>query len=586
MNKGEMNKRACLYARVSSDEQAKGYSLATQLEACRKYCEGHGFEVVGEFSDEFTGASLDRPGLDRLRGLIATDRISEMVVYDLDRLSRKAVYQMLLEEEFGKKGVRVHYVLGQYDDTPEGQLQKQIKAAIAEYEREKVKERSVRGKLGKARAGYVVGNGLPPYGYRYEGEAHKGMLVICEEEARIVRLIFEWFVHGDGDSSPLSCYMIAKKLSEMRVLTWADRWMKWKKRKKEPGVWHSSTVRSILANETYAGTWYYNRWRRSKNKKRLRPRGEWIPVEVPVIISRELWELAQRQLAANRHRTQPKARRKYLLKGMLKCSVCGGTLCGVTYRCRKEHKGKIYNYKNSYYICHGTSLTRSHNFKDQDCTLRSVPREAAEAAVWGYVARLLQEPAMILEGLRCQQEEARSANRALEERVALFDDQIANCERQIELLLDDFLLEEFPRAVLADRKRALDEQLAQLQQERDNITARLEQQEITEAQIQDIEEFCTKVSQGLRRLTFREKRKILELLNVQGIVEQEPDGKKVKHKIRLTGYFPAAEEFLTVKQDMKMSCATVRKPIAFGATICLGLGVAKEAEICYTVVAK
>jgi len=215
-----------------------------------------------------------------------------------------------------------------------------------------------------------------------------------------------------------------------------------------------------------------------------------------------------------------------------------------------------------------------------------VPREAAETAVWGYVEWLLQEPAVMLEGLRGQQEEAKCANRALKERVALIDEQIANCERQIALLLDDFLLEEFPRAILAERKRALDQQLAQLRQERDNTTARLEQQEITQAQIQDIEEFCAMIRARLKRLTFEDKRRILGLLNVQGIVEQEPEEKGVKHKIRLTGYFPAAEEFLTVKQDMPMSCATVRKPIAFGATICSGLRVAKEAEICYTVVAK
>jgi site-specific DNA recombinase len=140
-----MSKRAAVYARVSTDEQGRGYSLPTQLEACREYAERRGFTIAGEFTDEFTGTSLDRPGLDQLRDLIATDNIQAIIIYDLDRLSRRAIHQMLLEEEFAKAGLETHYVLGQYDNTPEGRLQKQIKGAIAEYERAKIEERLKRG---------------------------------------------------------------------------------------------------------------------------------------------------------------------------------------------------------------------------------------------------------------------------------------------------------------------------------------------------------------------------------------------------------------------------------------------------------
>jgi site-specific DNA recombinase len=128
-----MNERVVIYARVSTDEQAKDYSLPTQLEACRKYADEHGVTVIKEFTDDYTGASLDRPGLNRLREYIAADSIGMVIVYDIDRLARKSVYQMLIEEELNRQGIKVEYVNGQYDDTDEGRLQKQIKASIAEY---------------------------------------------------------------------------------------------------------------------------------------------------------------------------------------------------------------------------------------------------------------------------------------------------------------------------------------------------------------------------------------------------------------------------------------------------------------------
>ena len=130
-----MTKRAVIYARVSTDEQTKGYSLPTQLEACRKYAAERGYEISAEFRDDHTGASLDRPGLNQLREFVAAASIEVMVVYDVDRLARKSVYQMLIEEEMNRQGVTVEYVNGQYADTDEGRLQKQSRRALRNMKR-------------------------------------------------------------------------------------------------------------------------------------------------------------------------------------------------------------------------------------------------------------------------------------------------------------------------------------------------------------------------------------------------------------------------------------------------------------------
>ena len=105
-------KQAAIYARVSTDDQAKGYSLATQIDACQQYAMDSGYSIAGTFTDDYSGATLDRPGLNQLREVLVKQPIDVVVIYDIDRLAQKSVYQMLIEEEFGREGARTEYVIG------------------------------------------------------------------------------------------------------------------------------------------------------------------------------------------------------------------------------------------------------------------------------------------------------------------------------------------------------------------------------------------------------------------------------------------------------------------------------------------
>src|SRR5260221_810513 len=127
--------KAVIYARVSTDEQAKGFSLPTQIEECSKYASEKGYEVLYTFTDDYTGESLNRPGLDEMRAFITANHVDSIIILDVDRWARKSIYQMLLEDEFFRAGLNIEYVFGHYPDTVEGRLQKQIKGAIAEYEK-------------------------------------------------------------------------------------------------------------------------------------------------------------------------------------------------------------------------------------------------------------------------------------------------------------------------------------------------------------------------------------------------------------------------------------------------------------------
>src|SRR5687768_6865580 len=151
-------KRAILYARVSTDEQARsGYSLAQQIEALRAYAAREGYEVLEEVQDPGeSGATLERPGLDRVRDLVAGGGVSAVLAQDRDRFSREPAYLYLLREEFTAYGTRIKSLNDRGDDSPEGQLTDGILDQLAKFERAKTAERSRRGKKQKARLGKIL----------------------------------------------------------------------------------------------------------------------------------------------------------------------------------------------------------------------------------------------------------------------------------------------------------------------------------------------------------------------------------------------------------------------------------------------
>ncbi|MBA2712931.1 MAG: recombinase family protein, partial [Rubrobacteraceae bacterium] len=186
----QATKKAVLYARVSTEEQAKrGYSLAQQLEALRGYAVREGYEVIGEVRDEAqSGASLDRPGLDSVRDLVAGGGVSVVLAQDRDRFAREPAYHYLLRREFEEHGCKLKALNDHGNDSPEGELTDGILDQLAKYERAKTAERTRRGRLRKAREGKVPGNGVPDYGFNFK-EARDGYRVNPETMPLVERVI-------------------------------------------------------------------------------------------------------------------------------------------------------------------------------------------------------------------------------------------------------------------------------------------------------------------------------------------------------------------------------------------------------------
>ena len=183
-------KRAILYARVSTDEQARsGYSLAQQLEALRDYASREGYEGLEEVVDPGqSGASLERPGLDRVRDLVATGGAAVVLAQDRDRIAREPAYLFYLREEFAQHNTVLRALNDRGDDSPEGQLTDGILDQIARFERLKIAERSRRGKLRKVREGKLLAPPTPRYGFKLN--AARDAYEVDEAEMEVIRRIF------------------------------------------------------------------------------------------------------------------------------------------------------------------------------------------------------------------------------------------------------------------------------------------------------------------------------------------------------------------------------------------------------------
>jgi site-specific DNA recombinase len=537
-------KAAAIYCRVSTEEQAGGYSLITQMEACQQYATEHGYIVMPEhiFQDDYTGASLDRPALDRLRAVAASGQVEAVIVLDLDRIARKVVYQMILEEEFTRYGAPIEYVNDRFEATPEGGLQKQIRAALAEYERAKTRERSLRGKRGRIQAGHVLIGRMAPFGYRYCSEPHKGWLVVDEREAEIVRTIFEWYVNGDETGKRLGTTAIAARLSQRGVPTRYDS-SGLDKGSKQAGAWAVSSVKRILKNETYCGLWHYGKHKRtSKSKHVVRAREEWQSVEVPAIITRDLYEAAQGQSAANRVRAKRNTRYTYLLQGRLRCPDCGHL-----FACEADaRKGRLH----LYYRCYGQRRAYGSDFATRLCG-RSLRANEWDHWVWARLVRIFKNPDLIMGEVRTRSESTKAELDKLRGWLATVEGKIAQIDRKraqlLEWALDSSVSNSLSKEVLAAKARELADERARYDREAADLRRRLEEVTIEAPDEALIRQTCAEIVRGIDTFSAEQRRWVIDLFEVTGVVQrgESPD----KDVILLSGLISALEVQATSNPD-------------------------------------
>ncbi|MEL7636106.1 MULTISPECIES: recombinase family protein [Sporomusa] len=365
--------KVAIYARVSTDQQAeKGYSIETQLEACRKYADELCAVTVEEFVDDgYSAEFIERPALTRLRAAVKAKQFAAVIFYDPDRMARNLLHQLIIAEEIDKSGAELKFVVVNYDQSADGKFMFGIRGLLAELEKEKIKERTMRGKRGKAAKGLVISD-TKPFGYTFDPQ--KSTYVINKTEAEIVCLIFDFMVKEKMGTAKICKELNARGIPSPRT----------------KNAWIVSSIHRILTNTLYKGVLYSMKYRYEKiglkqKRRTLRPESEWIPVFVPAIIDEMTWQAAQQQLRENKNLAKRNLKHNYLLQGLVSCAKCGRAMVIS----RSGGKG------HSYYACISRKSTSYACSGRKPCIARQIPTEVLDTYVFKYLLEHYYNPVKI-----------------------------------------------------------------------------------------------------------------------------------------------------------------------------------------------
>jgi site-specific DNA recombinase len=526
---GQAVRVAAIYARVSSERQREEGTIESQVAGLRELAQDRGLVVPVEleFLDEgFSGATLLRPALERLRDRAAEGCFEVVLCHCPDRLARRYAYQVLLLEELERAGVEVVFAReGERSGSPEDELLRQFQGMIAEYERAQIRERTRRGKLHRARQGSQAVLVCAPFGYRYlrKTDQADGYFQVDPAEAEVVREVFRRYTE-QGESMA----EIARALSASSVPTRTGK-----------AVWDRSTVWGMLRNPAYRGEAAFGKTQtsgqRAKPTRRARARGErhgrretrrdqppesWTLVPVPALVSGQTFELAQARLQENKRFATRNTKQPTLLQGILVCRECGYACYRTSTRtsCRR-----IY-----YYRCIGSDNYR--HVGGRVCQSRPIRADELDELVWAEVRRLLEQPELVRAEIERRLEAVRSEHPAARRREGL-EHELARVRAgtgrlieayQEQLIALEELRERMPK--LRKRESTLTAQLVALEGELHDAETYLKLAETLEG-------FLGRLTDGLDELTVHEQQRVLRLVVREVLIGGEQDNVTIRHSI-------------------------------------------------------
>jgi len=532
------NLRVALYARVSSEKQAEANTIASQLAEVRQRIIQDGCAIQDDdcfVDDGVSGTILVRPALERLRDQVAHGVIDRLYVLSPDRLARKASYQALLIDEFTRAGVELVFLNHALGKSPEDDLLLQVQGVIAEYERAKIMERARRGKLHAARQGSVNVLVQAPYGYRYvtiqEGGGQARYEVVVEE-ARIIKQMFAWV-----GQEHVSLREVRRRLEKQGVPT-------------RTGLprWNSATIATLLKNPAFIGKATFGKTRVEPWRPGLRPRRgrpamprrpysvtrkdtQPIAIDVPALVSVELFDAANEQLAENRRRNRQSLRgASFLLQGLLVCPTCGYAWCG-----QRRYPKKILKKDErpvGKYRCTGRMNERATD-NEPRCNAKAVGTQELDAAVWLDVCQLLRQPERIVheyERRLNNQEDASPTSQSLTARIGQLKRGIA---RLIDAYRDGFLdKDEFEPQIRQSKER-----LARLEAEEKALTQEESRRAELRLVIGQLEEFTQRMDEGLEEADWKIRREIIRALVKQ--IEVNDDQIRIVYRVNTVPFVKA-----------------------------------------------
>jgi site-specific DNA recombinase len=512
-------------------------TIDSQVSFLREYAAANNYyidESAVYIENGFSGAYLERPVLDALRDRAAIKRdLDKILVLSPDRLARKHAHQLVLVEELKRLGVEIIFANHVITKTPEDQLLLHIQGVIAEFEREKILERSRRGKLFKAKIGKISVMGGAPYGYFYirKGSDVDARYEINPKEAEVVKTIFDLYVN-----KRISKKKIAGILTENKIPT-----------AKGLNAWCPSTVGVILKNSTYAGKAAYlqtksveiTRKRFARTKKHFnRPRigrgkrdlSERIYIPAPAIIDENLFKKAAEQANENYRCSKRAVKYQYLCRGLLTCQYCGYSYYG---RMRKPADGTKHNLNLGYYECLGRYGSYFPDKKSRCSQGKPVRVDVLDDLVWDRVKKMLQDPNCILQEYEKRVSNAENEPLSIDKILGQKYRELSAKEKEREKLIDLYQCDMLTKSELETRITGVNlaikqrkEEISSLQDERDQMLSKVEL-------IHNLSTFTSKFNTNLNNLGFEEKSRIVNLVVRQIKVDGINKSICMKHVIPL-----------------------------------------------------
>lgn len=352
--------KAVAYARFSTDMQREE-SIDAQVRAIKYYASKYNYEIVAVYADRAkSGRSSERPQFLQMITDSAKGLFEAVIVHKLDRFSRDSTDTALYERELNKNGVELISVNEKLDKTPEGLLMKQIIIGMNQFYSANLAREVMKGLKENAYNAKHTG-GIPPLGYDIGPDMH---YVLNEREAEAVKIIFTMYVDGYHYSE------IIHKLNSKGYRT------------KLNNKFAKNSLYEILRNEKYTGAYIYNKSvsmnaRGTFNRHKYKSNDDIIKIDgaIPQIISKEMFDMAQKILESRRRKSGTnKAKVFYLLGGLLECGACGSSLCGEAHRYR--------NKEYLYYVCVGKK--RKHN-----CHVSNINKQFLEDTILNEINNVL-----------------------------------------------------------------------------------------------------------------------------------------------------------------------------------------------------
>jgi site-specific DNA recombinase len=386
--------RVCLYTRISTDEENQPTSLHSQKDRLESFCRVHDdWRVVAHYEDRATGTKLDRPGLQAALDLARRGGADLLLVYRVDRLSRKVRQLAQLAEELDRLNVVLRSATEPFDTgSAAGRMMLQMLGVFAEFEHATIVDRVTAGIERRAKQGYWP-NGRVPYGYR-RNDAKE--LVEEEREAPIVRRIFDLYTAGRHGAVSIARLLDAEQAPARSGQGW------------QPAV-----VLLILRNEAYVG--------------RVHWRGQTFDGKHAGLVDEATFERAQALLKERGEDCAQRVgqRSDFLLSGLMRCGRCRRAYVGMSAR----GNGGLYHY----YACSGRQK-RGPKACDGD----RIPREKLEDAVIEQLAGIYRDGHLIRTAIEQAAEGEQDERAALEDRRASIAAEIKRAERAIDRYLDAF----------------------------------------------------------------------------------------------------------------------------------------------------